>query len=126
MNSLKNIGNRFLDSCKSLKLSFWIREYVLAIAICFMFCYIPRTFPPLIFIVNVLLFPLSKIVWLQVMEWVYRYGFQVDPDTVIHSINIITLFFKLFKNVALFLYSCILGWFGILLLLVYSFKKQNI
>lgn len=115
---------RMKRSFFSFPLSFWIREYVISLIIfTIITVYNVHNLEKLVAItilttVNGLLFPFSKFLLLKINNWWYEYVHNVNPNTIVKSVGLLSLIMKSIKNVILFSCSFILGILGFALLLL--------
>lgn len=127
---LSSIFNRIKYAISLVNPSFLIRQYVIALLIAgaFLWFGFTQTYvssPILIisfFIVNVLLFPFSKYLVVKLKQWFFDIIIQGEP--AYDTIGCLGWIFKFFKNLVLFFFSYALGWFGLLILVISSFKSE--
>ncbi len=131
MNRISAILERFKRSFFSLPRIFWLREYGVSMLIFSGFlsmCYAISDFPlnvTFLFLINAILFPFTKYLVQFCLEWFYRLVFRVELNQVYRQIGCLTLVFKGIKNLILFFFSFLLGWIG-LIILVLSHSKSEV
>ncbi len=127
---LSSIFNRIKYAISLVNPSFLIRQYVIALVIAgtFLWFGFTQTYvssPLLIisfFILNVLLFPFSKYLVIKLTDWFFDIIIQGEP--AYDTIGCLGWVFKFFKNLVLFFFSYALGWFGLTIIVISSFKNE--
>ena len=118
---------RMKRSFFSFPLSFWGREYMISLIIfTIITAYNIHNMEKLVAItilttVNAFLFPFSKFL---INNWWYEYIHNVNPNTIVKSVGLLSLFIKAIKNIILFACSFILGIFGVALLVLIAPKSD--
>lgn len=131
MESMKKCLDYFKCSFFSLKLSFLVREYIISILIFSSSFYFFWRQGTLIFslgvllILNSILFPFSKYLYAQIREWIYLYIYQIDHNTIYRPIGCVSLLFKGCKNLFLFSFSFMIGWIGLIVLMLVVSKNEK-
>lgn len=121
---------RMKRSFFSFPLSFWSREYMISLIIfTIITAYNIHNMEKLVAItilttVNAFLFPFSKFLIRNINNWWYEYVHNVNPNTIVKSVGLLSLVIKAIKNIILFSCSFILGIFGITLLLLIAPKSD--
>lgn len=129
MNHVSAILERFKRSFFSIPRIFWLREYGIACLILSGLIYVGYVQKDLplnvfgLFGLNAMLFPYTKYLWVKVIEWFYLLVYQVELNQVYRQIGCLTIVSKGIKNVVLFFFSFLLGWIGLIILIVSGSKK---
>lgn len=130
MNGILAILERLKRSFFSIPSLFWLREYGISLFIFSVYlgmCYGMSDFPlnvTFLFFINTLLFPFTKYLFQFCYEWFYRLVYQVELNQVYRQIGCLTLVFKGIKNLILFFFSFLLGWIGMVILVLSHSKSE--
>lgn len=110
--------------------SFWIREFTIAAIIFSGLIYIGYTQQDLpfnlfiLFLVNAFLFHFTKYLALKGEEWFYLVVYQAELNQIYRQIGCLTVLFKGVKNIVFFFFSILLGWIGLVLILLTASKSE--